>query len=97
MGKINSPVTDILLIRRGYENEWNVANPVLCMDELVAVYDSNNNVRYKIGDGITTFKDLQYLENLNTISKFIVLTNKRRKQIVVYLNPMEYINSNNTK
>ena len=42
-------------------SNWESKNPVLNNGELAIVRDTNSNARFKIGDGITAFKSLSYV------------------------------------
>lgn len=46
-----------ILFRRGTDNEWTQANPVLRLGELGFVTDTK---RFKIGDGVTPWNSLEY-------------------------------------
>ena len=50
------------LLRRGYESAWERNNPVLACGEPGFVIDKN---ALKIGDGITAWKDLEYVNDKN--------------------------------
>lgn len=52
-------------LRRGYKAVWEKNNPVLAQGEPGFVIDEN---KLKIGDGITAWKDLEYIGNSNTES-----------------------------
>lgn len=47
-------------LRRGYESAWNKNNPILAEGEPGFVIDKN---KLKIGDGIKTWKELDYIAN----------------------------------
>ena len=54
-----------LLVRAATENEWLAENPILDEGEIIAIsFDTNNPKKWKnlkIGDGVSTFEELEYL------------------------------------
>ena len=54
-------------LRRGNESAWIKNNPILASGEPGFVIDKN---QLKIGDGVTAWKDLPYISNLNPDSNF---------------------------
>jgi len=63
--------------RRGTATQWTNANPVLAAGEIG--WESNTN-KFKIGDGVNTWDDLEYFLNASqlegSIDDFIPLTQK---------------------
>lgn len=49
-------------LRNKYDTEanWNASNPVLLLGECAFTSDGNNKGRYKVGDGSTQWKNLEY-------------------------------------
>ena len=64
------------LIRRDYLDTLTTYNPIVRKNELYAVYDNvdENKVSYKIGDGLTPFNDLPFIEKISDIEQFDVYT-----------------------
>lgn len=53
----------ILQLKRGTAERWATVNPILAVGEPGFVYDSN---RLKIGDGVSTWNELPYIEGTAT-------------------------------
>ena len=54
-------------LKRGTEARWAEVNPVLAQGEPGFVYDTN---RLKVGDGITAWNDLPYIDGKREVSNF---------------------------
>lgn len=70
---MSSVVASTFQFKRGTEARWAEVNPILAQGEPGFVYDKQ---RLKIGDGVTRWNDLPYIDgktevvNFNTISSF---------------------------
>lgn len=63
----------ILQIKRGTSGRWSTVNPILANGEPGFVYDTN---KLKIGDGVTPWNDLPYIEGstgIETINSYLEL------------------------
>ena len=61
-----------LQIRRDTEANWIEANPVLSQGELIEVLPSDNGpIKFKIGDGIHTWTELDYVYDSDLIEKAV--------------------------
>lgn len=58
-------------LKRGTAARWAEVNPILAQGEPGFVYDVN---RLKIGDGVTAWNDLPYIEGKKEISNFNYVT-----------------------
>ena len=56
-----SDVTRIRL-RRGTQQQWEDANPVLSFGEIGVEVASDGSVRFKLGDNFSLWSDLEYFE-----------------------------------
>lgn len=74
------------LIRRDTLKNWTDYNPVLKDKELVAVYDEDQLYGYKIGDGRSTWDELNYT-NLADLGDFRIYVDKGDTIVRVNLNP----------
>ena len=75
------------LIRRDTLTNWADYNPVLKDKELVAVYDGDQLYGYKVGDGRSSWDELNYT-NLVDLGEFRIYIDKDNTTIVmVNLNP----------
>jgi hypothetical protein len=54
-------------LKRGTAARWAEVNPILATGEPGFVYDQN---RLKIGDGVTSWNDLPYIDGKREISNF---------------------------
>ena len=54
---------NLIQLRAGTKTEWELANPILAQNELA--YDSTAR-SLKVGDGITTWKDLPYINAVSS-------------------------------
>lgn len=91
MGIIDKAISNMykhVIMRRDTEDRWNEFNPVLRQFELVAV-STQDKIRYKYGDGTTSFKDLPYIKYLSSID-FYIMYPPKMKPVVVWLNPFKY-------
>lgn len=61
-------VTSIIKFKRGTESRWAELNPILQNGEPGYAYDS---YKFKIGDGITPWKELPYMDGKTEIMNFI--------------------------
>lgn len=53
----------IVLIRRDKESAWDKHNPVLRKHEIVKVFpDDGSTPKFKIGDGVTSYSDLSFVD-----------------------------------
>ena len=55
-------------LKRGTEARWAELNPILDPGEPGFVYDKN---RLKIGDGITPWNDLPYIDGKSAVTKYV--------------------------
>ena len=74
------------LIRRDTLENWADYNPVLKDKELVAVYDGDQLYGYKIGDGRSTWEELNYT-NLAELGDFRIYVDRNDTIVMVNLNP----------
>ena len=74
------------LIRRDTLKNWEDYNPVLKDKELVAVYDGDQLYGYKIGDGRSSWEELNYT-NLTDLGDFRIYVDKDDTIVMVNLNP----------
>lgn len=74
------------LIRRDTLKNWADYNPVLKDKELVAVYDGDQLYGYKIGDGRSSWDELNYT-NLADLGEFRIYIDKDDTIIMVNLDP----------
>ena len=51
-------------LKRDTETNWETNNPVLLNGELIFVDTANNGIRMKLGDGVTAYKNLSFLDDL---------------------------------
>lgn len=58
-------------LKRGTEARWAEVNPILAQGEPGFVYDTN---RLKIGDGITHWNDLPYIDGKREVSNYDFVT-----------------------
>ena len=67
----------LIKIRRDVEEEWEKYNPTLRDKELIGVYLRNSSeISWKIGDGVTSYLDLPFIENIFLIKEFKVYLSK---------------------
>lgn len=68
-------------VRRGTASEWSSANPVLAEGEIGYVTDQN---RLKVGDGVTSWSSLDYLDS-NVLGGYpILLSSLADGDVLVY-------------
>lgn len=77
------------LIRRDTIKNWTDSNPVLQDKELVVVYDEDQLYGYKIGDGRSTWCELNYT-NLADLGEFRIYVNKDDTIVTMNLDPGIY-------
>lgn len=61
--KVGKKYRIVILMRRDREYNWQKANPVLRYGELAASIHNDGKVKYKIGDGVTPYKNLPFWSN----------------------------------
>lgn len=64
---MSNVVSSVFRLKRGTEARWAEVNPILEQGEPGFVYDKN---RLKIGDGITRWNDLPYIDGKTEVNNF---------------------------
>lgn len=60
-----------VLLRRDTEENWNKYNPILKKHEIVKIFLNNNESKFKVGDGISKYSELPFVEG----DKFVIDAN----------------------
>ena len=53
--------------RRDDERNWMLSNPILRYKEFIISYGDHGNIRYKLGDGIHHYNELQFVTLFDAI------------------------------
>ena len=61
-----------LIMRHDTAANWQAANPVLMAGELGFLIEDDENVNFKVGDGVTPFENLDYV--LTPVTTVMILT-----------------------
>lgn len=69
--------------RRGTAEQWTTANPVLGPGEFGVETDTN---RFKIGDGVNTWSNLQYFIDQSNIIAALVALGLTESQVNTFFN-----------
>ena len=76
-----------IIIKRDQREKLAYLNPVLKMNELIAVYDKDILIGHKIGDGVTKWSQLEYIQYFDDIDEFWVYDTHDGSVGRVILNP----------
>ncbi|HAU86433.1 MAG TPA: hypothetical protein DCW90_13340 [Lachnospiraceae bacterium] len=68
-----------LRLKRDTEANWNTANPVILNGEMILV-DTPDGLRIKFGDGVSTFKNLEYSNDVILIDDAVSATSENPVQ-----------------
>ena len=69
---MSTSIASTIKFKRGTEARWDELNPILENGEPGYVYDS---YKFKIGDGITPWRDLPYIDSKEEIMSFTISSN----------------------
>lgn len=70
-----------ILVKRDSIGGWTEQNPIPHNLELICVYDENGERKWKLGDGVTPFTELPYVETIDDIMTFRTLYRKTNGQL----------------
>lgn len=76
-----------IIIKRDQREKLAYLNPVLKLNELIAVYDKDVLVGHKIGDGVTKWSQLEYIQYFDDIDEFWVYDTHDGSIGKIVLNP----------
>ena len=55
----------------GNKTGWNLGNPMIARGELAVEFEDDGYIRFKIGDGIKRFRQLDYAVASSTVLEFL--------------------------
>lgn len=70
-----------VLVKRDSIGDWMEQNPVPYDLELVCVYTESGERKWKLGDGVTPFNELPYVETIDDIMTFRTMYRKTNGQM----------------